>query len=164
MSQHKIYIFTQPVHSGKTTTLQKWLRNKDIDIGGILTPDVEGLRRIYDIAEGKYHDFQVDGEVKEDDTLFMGKYRFAKDAFRKGREILQKAVDAGHEWVIVDEVGKLEVDENQGFEPILSQIVEQYKAGAKGKLILVVRDYLLGDAIEKYSLNRDMILHNAFFK
>lgn len=68
------------------------------------------------------------------------------------------------DWVIVDEVGKLEIEQHTGIEPALSQIIDLYKVNAKGSLLLVIRDYLLEQAIAHYKLNAVTILDKSFFE
>ena len=45
------------MQSGKTTLLQKWLENKDA--AGILTPDVNSKRILFDIAEKKEYELEL---------------------------------------------------------------------------------------------------------
>lgn len=161
---HKIYIFSDAVSSGKTTLLQQWLRNKTNDVAGVLVPDIDGCRKLYDIAKNRYFDFEVDGQLPDEEILQMGHMRFKKETYREAHKILCNVIEDDPQWVIVDEVGKLEVDDT-GFEPALTEIVKHYKSEqSNGRLILVVRDYLLGSVVDKYDLNTDMILHRAFFE
>lgn len=164
MSIHKIYLFTGAVHSGKTTTLQTWLRNKPLNVGGILAVDIEERRRLYDIAHDKYYDFEMDERHPDEDILVVGKYRFSRKTFEKAREIMLRTLKENPDWMIVDELGKLEMD-GDGLEPALTEVINFYKGPeAKGRLILVIRDHLRDDAIDKYGLNTDMILHRSFFE
>jgi hypothetical protein len=151
--KNSIYIMSEPIHSGKTTTLQQWLRNKDIKAGGILAPDKDGLRQLYDIAKGLYHPFEVDGNHPEADILAIGKYKFARSSFQLAQQILKESVEQDPEWVIV------------GLEPVISEIIHTYQSGEKkGKLLLVIRNYLLDEAVNMYGLNTDMIVHKSFFE
>ena len=66
--------------------------------------------------------------------------------------------------MIVDEVGKLELQQDTGLEPELKHIVEYYKQNSSHtKLMLVVRDYLLNECISKYELIRPVVLNRDFF-
>lgn len=153
MSIHKIYIFTGAIHSGKTTTLQTWLRNKPLNVGGILAPDKDGKRRLYDIARDHHYDFEMNGDHPADDTLMAGKYSFSKKTFKIAQEIMLRTMKENPDWMIVDELGKLEL-EDQGLEPALREVINFYKGpDAKGRLILVIRDHLRDNAVEKYGLN-----------
>jgi nucleoside-triphosphatase len=164
MSIHKIYIFTGAVHSGKTTTLQEWLRNKPLNAGGILAPDKGGKRCLYDIARDHYYNFEMNDDHPSEDTLMVGKYRFSKKTFEIAQEIMLRTLKENPDWMIVDELGKLEL-EGLGLEPALTEVINFYKGpDAKGRLILVVRDHLRDNAIDRYGLNTDMTLHKSFFE
>lgn len=163
MSLPDICIFSQPVRSGKTTALQRWLHRQS-NVAGILTPDIDDRRTIYDIAAKQYDVFQVGTEVAESEVLSIGKYRFLLQAFHKANALLETALLHSYDWLIIDEVGKLEVYENKGFEPALSKVIAHYQqAGSHGRLLLVVRDYLLNDVMNKYNLKEDMVLPENFF-
>jgi nucleoside-triphosphatase THEP1 len=165
MSPHRIYIFTSPVHSGKTTTLQQWLRNNNINAAGILTPDKDGKRMLYDIAENQYHEMEMDNACPPEDCLTIGKYRFSKEAFTVAKQILEDAVEKHPDWLIVDEIGKLELKEKTGLEPVVTHIINSYKNGStNGKLLLVIRNYLLDEAVNAYGLSNDMIINKHFFE
>lgn len=162
MTPPGIYILSQPIHSGKTTLLQNWL-NIQANAGGILTPDIEGIRKVYDISERKYYTLQID-ETYTGELISIGKYRFSAKGFEKARDILIRSANSQPNWLIIDEVGKLEIEQHAGLEPALSQIIDLYKVNAAGRLLLVIRDYLLGDAISHYKLDGAMVLHKTFFE
>lgn len=165
MSLNNIYIMTDAIHSGKTTTLQQWLRNKEKSTAGILTPDKDGKRKLYDISQNMYYDFEMGEEHPVGDTLMIGKYRFSRSGFAHAQEILLRSVKEDPDWLIVDEVGRLELDSKTGLEPSLTEIVNIYKSGKPtGRLILVIRNYLVDEAVNMWGLNTDMIIHKAFFE
>ena len=65
------------------------------------------------------------------------------------------------EWVVVDEVGPLEIRGGGGFEPAVSELITDYKAGSrKGKLLLVVRDTVLKEMQEHYGLEEAMVVNS----
>lgn len=145
-----IYVLSRPVRSGKTTQLQEWLKTH-VNTAGILTPDVGGKRMIYDIARNKFHSFEVD-QTYGADVVMIGRFLFAKTAFTLAREIIEQTLTLHYDWTIIDEVGKLEVEQGEGFEPAILRLVKAFQAGKEGKLILVIRDSLLMKAMEKYEL------------
>jgi nucleoside-triphosphatase THEP1 len=145
-----IYVLSRPIRSGKTTQLQEWLKTQ-ADAAGILTPDIGGKRMIYDIARNKFHSFEVD-QTYGADVIMVGKFLFAKTAFTQAQEIIEKAMAGQYDWTIIDEVGKLEVEQGEGFEPAILRLVRAFQSGKKGKLLLVIRDSLLVKAMEKYEL------------
>lgn len=145
-----IYILTGPVRSGKTTQLLEWLNMHD-HTAGILTPDIGGKRMIYDIARNRFHPFEVDQSYGAD-VIMIGKFRFAKTAFALAQEIIEQAITCNCDWTVIDEVGKLEIEQGEGFEPSILRLVKAFQAGKEGKLLLVIRDSLLLKAMEKYEL------------
>ena len=106
---------------------------------------------IYDIARHKFHSFEVD-QTYGADVIMVGKFLFAKTAFTKAQEIIEQAMNSDYSWTVVDEVGKLEIEQGEGFEPAILRLVKAFQAGKKGKLLLVIRDTLLIKAMEKYEL------------
>lgn len=165
MTDHNIYIFTRAVRSGKTTTLQQWLRNNNVNAGGILTPDVDGKRMLYDIAENQFFHMEAEDDVPDAECLVVGKYRFLKRAFAIGREILERDLERRPDWLIIDEVGTLELEDKTGFEPTVTHVINSYNNSHRGKkLMLVIRNYLLDEACKRYGLNTDMIINKHFFE
>lgn len=156
-----IYVYSQPIQTGKTSRLAKWLEyNKQV--GGILTPDIDGKRKLFCINEQSVFDFQL---AETSDGVRIGRFVFDAAVFAKARQLLLHDVLQPYEWVIVDEIGRLELDRNEGLEPALSQIIQQQlKHPTKTKLLLVVRDYLLEEVIAKYQLHDAIILDSTFFE
>ena len=148
------------MQSGKTTLLQKWLENKDA--AGILTPDVNGKRILFDIAEKKQYELELSENSK---GIKVGKFVFSSNTFDKAKSILRKHKSLGHDWLVVDEVGKLEIESKEGLEPVITELIKHYKGEyIKGNLLLVIRDYLLEKAISDYELQDAIILKRGFFE
>lgn len=142
--------------------LQNWLKGQ-ANAAGILTPDINGIRKVYDIADNTYYDLQAD-ETYTGELISIGKYKFSAAGFEKARDILIRFANSGPEWLIVDEVGKLEIEQHTGLEPALSQIIDLYKVNPAGKILMVIRDYLLTQAIAHYKLEGAMVLDKSFFE
>jgi molybdopterin-guanine dinucleotide biosynthesis protein A/nucleoside-triphosphatase THEP1 len=158
---NQIFILSQPVKSGKTTLLKSWVDAQD-NIGGILTPDVNNKRMLYDISEKTYYTFQTHNT---ENSIGIGKFLFDNTAFNTAQDILLQGLKKQYSWMVVDEVGRLEIDEKLGLEPRLTQIIHAYKNHqVKGNLLLVIRDYLLQDAIDYYQIPRAEVLDESFFK
>ncbi len=157
-----IYILSEPVHSGKSTLLMNWSKQQT-SIAGVLMPDVDGSRKLYDIASQTYYDFQV-AEKQGAGTIDICKWNFDEAVFQLGRDILLNAAKQRPDWLVLDEVGKLEMNRNTGFEPAVKELVEIYKQETgNAKLLLVIRDYMLEQSFAHYGLNSDMVLSKAFF-
>lgn len=151
--ENRLIICTAPVHSGKTSKLMRW-SDSMTDLGGILCPDVHSLRKIYHLSSGRMYDFQLADDFDDSTGItYIGKYKFKSEAFDIARKLLREdANDDSVNTIIIDEVGKLEM-KAEGLEPAVTELVNQFRMGDLGKnLILVIRDYLLDDALKRYDL------------
>ena len=147
------------MQTGKTSILLKWLENNN-DVAGILTPDVDGLRKLMNIATGVYYDLQL----KSESGLKIGRFVFDEKIFEAAKTILLKSLESDKKWIVIDEVGKLELYQSKGLEPTVSNIVNQFQSNnTPKKLLLVIRDYLLDDAIKNYKIHDAKVLHERFF-
>lgn len=150
----RIHILSGPVQSGKTSGLKAWCA-KQPDVAGILTPDIQGSRMLYDIGKQEYSVFEVGGDY-EGEVVETGRFRFAADAFENAKKVLCDALQAEPPWLVVDEFGKLEL-KGAGLEPLISRLVGLYQEDGKGDLLIVIRDYLLEDALRYLSLEKDEV-------
>jgi molybdopterin-guanine dinucleotide biosynthesis protein A len=151
-----IFILSKPIQSGKTTSLMEWCEGKD-NVIGILTPDKEGSRKLYDIANKKYIDFEVEQTFTDTNIVSIGKYNFFEHVFEKAQQIILNQTDS--DFLIIDEIGRLELNQNKGLEPGLGIIIKKYlNKEISSNLILVIRDYLLDECIEKYQLQEAKII------
>ncbi len=131
------------------------------NVGGILTPDIHGSRKLFDIEKKEFHDLEVS---ELDDSIAIGKFHFSREAFEKAQKIILNACSHNFSWLIVDEIGKLEIEQHKGLEPAIFSIITQYKSGtAQGNLLLVVRESLLNECIEHYQLYDAEIIKKDFF-
>jgi nucleoside-triphosphatase THEP1 len=159
MTNSNIYILSRPIHSGKTTMLQQWVREHSCS--GILTPDVDDLRYLYDIAAQKLHPLQVVIQHEKSLVISIGKFIFLKSGFQLAQEILLRSLQLNTDWLIIDEIGRLEIDRYMGLEPAVSQVIKEYKEkNNKKRLLLVIRDYLTNTAIAHYSLQSAVVIQH----
>lgn len=157
----KIYIYSQPIQTGKTSKLQNWVKGQS-SIGGILTPDIHGKRVLHQIAANQNHRFELN--ASEQGTS-IGRFVFDTTAFERARSILGNDIIQPFDWVIVDEVGRLELDRKEGLEPAVASLVHYVKNHSTSpKLMLVVRDYLLEKAMAYYQIENAILVDDAFFK
>ena len=146
------------MQTGKTSILLKWLENNN-DVAGILTPDVDGLRKLMNIATGVYYDLQL----KSESGLKIGRFVFDEKIFEIAKNILVESLESDKEWIVIDEIGKLELYQNKGLEPTVNSIINQFQSNiTQKKLLLVIRDYLLDDAVKHYKLHDAKMLHKTF--
>jgi nucleoside-triphosphatase len=139
---NKIYILVCEKHSGKTTALMQWVKDKK-NMAGILSPVVNEERMFYNIANGEYFTMLA---TANEETLLVGKYAFSKTAFDKANTILK---EIKNQFVIIDEIGPLELM-GKGFADTLKNILQQKNYA---NLLLVVRNGLVDDMVEYFSID-----------
>ena len=137
-----VYIFPGQKHAGKTSTLIEWKRDKD-DVYGIFTPVVNNKRVFMNAATGEQ--FSMEAEVDEKDVFIIGKYRFSKKGFEKAINIIREGVKNESGWLIIDEIGPLEL-RGEGFHDVLIEIISTKTDELK--LVLVVREELVQEVNE----------------
>lgn len=145
-----IHILSGLIRSGKTTTLLKWTENQT-DIEGVLTPDVAGIKTLYDIKQKKYFEFQIPDGISAE-SIRIGNFCFSKSSFVQAKNILRKALDDNPAWLVMDEIGPLELN-GEGFEPVSREIIKEYILKRKQtNLLLVIRRHLLEQAVQHYGI------------
>ena len=156
-----IFIFSQPIHNGKTTALMQWCK-KNTNCAGILMPDVDGSRKMYSIFDAAFFEASCQPSMSTNEKVIsIGPYSFYKEAFARANEIIIAALNSSVEWLVIDEVGKLEL-KRTWFYPAVKKAMEAVKANSfKGNLLLVVRDSLLTAVInelgiEKYEVSSEL--------
>jgi nucleoside-triphosphatase THEP1 len=92
------------------------------------------------------------GEHQEN-ILSIGKYKFSKAAFDRASQILFKAINKNSGWIIIDEVGPLEL-KDVGFSEVIKKL---FSISPQLNIVLVVRENLFASVlhyfnIEEYSL------------
>lgn len=152
-----IFILSKAIQTGKTTALIQWC-NTQKNIAGILTPDLEGNRKLFDIEQNKFYDFEVKNPLPTDKITPIGKFNFYTYIFIKAQQII---TNNNANYLIIDEIGRLELNQNKGLEPALGKVINTFtNYQTDGSLILVIRDYLLGDCIKKYQLQHAKIIQD----
>ncbi|MFA9212744.1 MAG: NTP transferase domain-containing protein [Candidatus Methylacidiphilales bacterium] len=152
-----IFILSKAIQTGKTTALMEWCKTQK-NIAGILTPDIEGNRKLFDIEHNTIDDFEVKNPLPTDEITPIGKFNFYTNIFTKAQQIITNSND---DYLIIDEIGRLELNQNKGLEPALGKVISTYTNYQNdGSLILVIRDYLLEDCIKKYQLQHAKIIQD----
>lgn len=149
-----VYILTGEIQQGKTSSLKEWIKTHP-SVAGILSPSIRGEKFLEQISTSIQR--PLGQPISVEDSLFIGRYRLSKAAFAWGKDILKSELELNKEWFILDELGPLEL-KNEGFEPIFSNcILPQLKIASRHTL-LVVRNRLVCDVIEKYELRGASII------
>lgn len=153
-----VFILTGPIQTGKTTWLSNNIHGKKVS--GILQPVLNGKRTFLDINTGLSVPLESEKEMEDSQTISVGKYFFRREAFEWAKNVLISANQYQPEWIIMDEIGKLEIFQNDGLEPAVAQIIAMcQEKKINSNLILVIRDSLLSDAMVKYNLQHATVLN-----
>ena len=135
------------------------------DVGGFLTLAQADYRRLLKgPSNAEYTELNWNESLDKSKKLEVGKFVFNIDSFSKALLHLEEDyLNPNLKYLIIDELGKLEVERNLGFEPGISKFIAKFKIDNKGKnLIIVVRDSLLESAINKYKLQGVAINNGPF--
>lgn len=154
----KIVIITGSIGEGKTSQIQKIvevLKNQNISIGGILSPRIieNGITTGYDILNISTNErvaFLRKNDAGEQPKI--GRYSILSEGLEAGRNAL-KISQNNNQIVVIDEVGKLELD-NKGWAENLNDLTN----GSNSNLILSVRDSFAEQVIDKWNLKDCTIL------
>lgn len=142
----EIYIYSDPIKSGKTTKLMQWAASQK-NIDGIFQPVIEGKRFLFHISSRTLKALEND---TGDDLLTIGQYKFSNQAFVWAQDKLTSAINSSIEWLIIDEIGPLELD-GKGLEPAITKILKS-KESNNIKIIFVVRLKLLSQVLLHYNI------------
>lgn len=131
--------------------MMHWVSSRD-NVGGFLTPDVEGSRKIFSIRDKEYMDFQVMNEsLSNEEIIEVGRFKFLRSGFDRMHEMLINDLSSGCDVVIVDELGKLEL-RGEGLCDAIHQALKIFRKENTTSLVIVIRAFLLAEAKEKFNL------------
>jgi len=147
--EKRIIIFTGPVHAGKTTALMHWCERRQ-DIGGILTPVINGKRFFWDNAAKEFFAMEAD---EEEEKIAVGKYQFRKAGFEKAIQRIKQ--NTYKPWLVIDEIGPLEL-RGEGFAGVLKEVLE--KQNGRQTILLVAREQILNEVIQQFGLQQAIII------
>ena len=152
----KIFIFSDKIGARKTTLLKNWFADNE-SISGFLSPKINGKRVFENLESGEQRLLEI-----EKSSLQIGKYAFDPEVFYWAESELLKQLNGDREWVVIDEIGPLEIRKGKGFHNLILKIITE-RSSIKPKVIFVVRDFMVEDFIEQYPLENPKILVKDFF-
>lgn len=127
----------------------KWVtQQKNID--GILQPVIEGKRFVYHIESRTLKALETNS--KENITS-IGKYNFSNETFDWCKTIINESVKKNLNWIIIDEVGPLELN-GKGLEPAFSNLLSR-REKIESKILVVVRQEILDKFLIHYKLQNN---------
>ena len=155
-----IYIFSRPVHSGKTTELLDWC-NRQKNIAGILMPDIDGSRKMFNIDTREVFDAECINAANTKRSLTcIGKFNFYSAAFKKANSLLLLALSKNLDWLVLDEAGKLELNCNGFYESIVKAVEIYSSDSISGNLLITVRESLCKEVISFFNIKNARIIHH----
>ncbi len=81
--------------------------------------------------------------------------------FDKAKEILLRDFEKDYDWLVIDEIGPLELN-NSGLEPAITEIFSN-RSTFKGNILIVVRDKVFNDLIAHYGIQNDFEIFQLKF-
>ena len=136
MADKKVILLTGEIQTGKTTTLLNWVKKRE-DVAGILTPVKNGKRFFYSIPEDVLYQMEAEGD---EEVLKIGRFRFSAKQFEKTNKAILKWLDESQwKYLIIDEIGPLELKEQKGFWASFNKILDGV---FEATVIIVVRQSL----------------------
>jgi nucleoside-triphosphatase THEP1 len=156
----KIFIITGKMDVGKTTFVKKVIENlksKNIKVGGIYTQKVkENNERIgYDLVAVQTNKSEIFLRIEGNENLDkIGIFSIFPKALALGTESLKPENNKENQVVIIDEIGKLEL-ENRAWAKGLDELIQFNKS----HLLLVVREDITEKIIEKWNFQNYFVFN-----
>ena len=150
MPEELIYILSGAIKSGKTTKLLEFSSMHN-DVYGILSPVSGGKRYFFDAYTKEQ--FPMESEPGSVSVLRVGKFSFDANAFKKAVTIIRRGLNHKHGWLIIDEIGPLELNK-EGFYEVINEIIS---SPPPLKILFVIRDTILHKAIDFFKLDADLV-------
>ncbi len=146
-------LLTGAAHEGKTTACWKaisGIRTAGGKVAGFVSPPLlsaDGMKvgiEMLDLATGKRQIFARVVEPGEPTTV--GVYRISEDAIDWAQKLLAAALLSGADWIVVDEIGPLELRRGGGFAFALPPLADSVRIP---NAIVVVRETLADELAER---------------
>lgn len=149
MKAKQLWLLSGPIQTGKSEVLRRWAQKREV--GGWLTPTVKGRKVLFDLREQSWHPFELDDPTPE--SIPVGRYHLSASAFAKCRAIASReVVSPSPPWLVVDEIGKLELRRLGHFEAV-QHLITHYE----GVMVWVVRESLLPAVLDFWELEREEV-------
>ncbi len=150
----KLYIYTGPVKSGKTSKLFEFTKSRN-DVGGILSIVINSKKHLYNISTNESRVLEADESDKDDNIISTDKYRFKKNIFEWGRQVLKRASQKEYSYLIIDEIGPLEF-KGSGLSPAVDEILNTPSLPSEA-VIVVVRNLLVKKFCGHFKISKSEI-------
>ncbi len=139
-------VLTGAIHIGKSTACLKvvrWAQQRGYHVRGIITMpvyDPTGARLGLEVRSLESGERRTLARVDRNwGGPRVGPYRFDPATLQWGEDNIEQAIGAGGDLAVVDEIGRLELEQDAGFHHVLSLLA----SAAVPRMLVVVRDTLL---------------------
>lgn len=149
----KTTIITGKIRSGKTTYLRTLISSLK-NVGGIIQPTIGDNRFFEDIKSSE--SMLITSQKENDKTFRLGRFLFNTESFIWAKEKLKLALHEEVQIIVVDEYGPLELT-GKGLEPEVSAIIETIKKVNTRRLIIIIRETLVDEFIQKFNLSENEV-------
>ena len=171
----KIFLCSAPKGSGKTTRLFDFVqRQRKIGkrVVGVLQPNRDGVRHIVTLSNDNSYALEINHHThtqshthndshSPNKVLHTPCFTFDDNMMRIARQELHTATRTMPHWVIIDEIGPLEIRKHQGYEPafttLLHSIQDTQNAFTGVRVVVVVRPKLKQEFLKHYKINPKMV-------
>lgn len=145
--KNRVIILSDAVRTGKTTVLQEWVKKRQ-NVSGFLSPDINGKRMFQDVETGEVIPMET-----ENKDLKVGRFAFDSHSFLLVEKRIKKTWNkAKTDFLIIDEIGPLEIKKNLGFHNLLKYLQDRITQNSNSpSIILIVRNYALDAFLKKYN-------------
>lgn len=155
-----IFIVTGPIRSGKSTTLYTWCVNQDMVDGVLCLDNSIGKRYFLNIQSKEEYILETDANA-QDEMISVGKFHLLQAAFDSANLYVKKICNkAAYKYLIIDELGKLEL-KNNGLHEAAESVILRHETDVIKHIILVVRDSLLTEIISHYNISNYSVITKA---
>lgn len=157
--QVTVFIVSGDVSEGKTTFLSELVKNlqkKNVSVGGFYTPRIienEQTIGYFIVSVENDEKFNFLKLKKERTAESIGKFEINTETIKQGEHILSPENIIEKNVVIIDEIGKLELNE-KGWKNSLEQIL----ALPELCIIIAVRSEFIPAVVEKFKISDPIIL------
>lgn len=138
-------LLTGALRVGKSTVCQRLAeegRRRGKRIGGFVSPAVfnpQGEKTGAYLQDLRTGEMRLQYSTEADTSLRIGPFAMDESVLRRGIRLVEEALRAGDDLVIIDEIGPLELLRGEGFAPLLSALGDFPEA----VVLIVVRPELV---------------------
>ena len=144
-----LILLSGPIQAGKTTACRKVLhalQANGLTVAGLLTPplvDDSGAKIGISALDVRSDRQQALARlVRPGEAPTVGVYRMDNGVLAWAQDVLASSLGAGADWIVVDEIGPLELRKDAGFASILEPLADPVQTP---NAIVIVRESLVDE-------------------